>query len=89
MQTTDTSDGPVVAWGITMNNPNESGGRWDVDAYLNGNKTTSGVHGSEPSPYSPHGSILARSGQRFEIRGTHISESGGSYGTVPNECFVP
>jgi hypothetical protein len=40
-QTTDTSDGPVVAWRITMYETQESMGG-DVDAYLNAEKTTSG-----------------------------------------------
>lgn len=84
-----TSDGPTVAWGINMYDPNESGGRWDIDTYINGRKTSSGIHRTEPAPYTPHGSILAESGQRFEVRGTLASQSGRYYHTVPNECFVP
>lgn len=89
VQTTDTSDGPVVAWGITMYDMKESIGQWDVDTYLNGKKTTSGFHRTTTTPYIPHGSVLARSGQRFNVRATLLSASGHFYTDVPNECSVP
>lgn len=89
VQTTATSRGPRLAWGIKMYDPKESTGRWDVDTYLNGEKTTSGFHRTTTGPYLPHGSLQARSGQRFEVRGTLVSASGNEYHTVPNECFVP
>lgn len=89
IQTTDTSEGPVVAWGITMYDRNESRGRWDVDTYLNGRRTTSGFHRTTTTPYVPHGSVRARSGQRFNIVASLVSASGRSYRSVPNQCFVP
>ncbi len=89
VQTSDTERGPVVSWAITMYDEGESVGRWDVDTYLNGRKTTSGFHRNTSTPYVPHGSILARSGQRFNVEATLLSASGRSYHNVTNECFVP
>lgn len=89
MQTSDTDQGPVVSWAITMYDQGESVGRWDVDTYRNGKKTSSGFHRNTTTPYVPHGSILARSGQRFNVEATLLSASGTSYHNVTNECFVP
>ena len=89
VQTSDTDQGPVVSWAITMYDEGESVGRWDVDTYLNGKKTSSGFHRNTSTPYVPHGSILARAGQRFNVEATLLSASGRSYHNVTNECFVP
>ncbi|KAA2261989.1 hypothetical protein F0L68_14945 [Solihabitans fulvus] len=83
-----TSPNKVVAWGIQMQPPSRSAGRWDVDTYLNNHKTTSGFHRTV-GVYVPHGSIQARSGQVFRVDATLVSVDGNTYHSVPNNCRVP
>jgi hypothetical protein len=84
-----TNSSSYVAWGITMTPPSLSVGRWDVDTWLNGRKTTSGFHRTTTGPYIPHGAIQARRGQRFVVTATLVSANGRTYVNVPNACTVP
>lgn len=86
-----TSSSGVVAWGINMFNPANSAGKWDIDTFVNGRKTTSGFHRTT-GVYIPHGAVNAREarrGARFEVRGTLVGANGTSYTAVPNVCLIP
>lgn len=89
VQTFDSEEGPVVSWGVTMYDRRESIGRWDVDTFLNGKKTSSGFHRTTVVEYIPHGAVLARSGRRFTLEATLLSAEGNPHHSVTNECFVP
>jgi hypothetical protein len=84
-----TNSSSLVAWGITMTPPSLAVGRWDVDTWLNGRKTSSGFHRTLTGPYIPHGSIQARRGQTFVVTATLVSANGRTYVNVPNACTVP
>lgn len=84
-----TNSSSKVAWGITMTPLSLSVGRWDIDTWLNGKKTTSGFHRTTTGPYIPHGSIQARKGQTFVVTATLVSANGRTYRNVPNACTVP
>jgi len=74
-----------LQWGIVMTPPKYSIGRWDVDTYLSGKKTVSGIHRTFKAPYIPHGSLVAPSGKIFHVQAKVV----GPYGTfvnVPNAC---
>lgn len=79
-----------VAWGVTMAPYNLSRGRWDVDTYLSGKKTTSGFHQTTITDYTPHGNVPgARVGQTFKVVAKLVSAvNGRTYYSVTNECRV-
>lgn len=84
-----TNNAHRIQWGITMYDSQDSVGRWDVDTYLNGRKTTSGFHRTTTGPYIPHGSLDARQGQRFHVEAHLQSANGETHHSVTNECIVP
>lgn len=74
-----------LQWGIVMTPPSNSVGKWDVDTYLNGQKTTSGFHRDAPNGYLPHGSLAVPSNQVFHVQAKVVGPS-GTFVNMPNGC---
>lgn len=89
--TVQTSSNRTVAWGVNMYNPKDSAGKWDLDTFQNGKKTTSGFH-RVTGPYIPHGAVSpkeSRRGARFHVEATVITADGRTIRSAPNECTIP
>ena len=74
-----------LQWGIVMTPLKYSIGKWDVDTYLSGRKTTSGFHRRVTTGYIPHGSLAVPANKIFHVQARVV----GPYGTfvnVPNAC---
>lgn len=89
--TVQTSPSRTVAWGVNMYNPADSAGKWDIDTFQNGKKTTSGFH-RVTGAYIPHGALNpkeARRGARFHVEATLAAADGKVFHSVPNDCIIP
>lgn len=74
-----------LQWGIVMTPLKYSIGKWNVNTYLSGKKTTSGFHRTVTKGYIPHGSLAVPANKVFHVQ----AEVVGPYGTfvnVPNAC---
>ena len=60
-------------------------GKWNVNTYLSGKKTTSGFHRTVKVGYIPHGSLSVNSGKIFHVMATVVGKH-GTITNVPNAC---
>jgi hypothetical protein len=74
-----------LQWGIVMTPPKLSIGRWDVNTYLSGRKTTSGFHRTVTAPYIPHGSLAVPAGKIFHVQAKVVGPN-GTFVNLPNAC---
>jgi hypothetical protein len=74
-----------LQWGIVMTPPAFSVGRWDVNTYLSGRKTSSGFHRTTTGPYIPHSSLAVPANKVFHVQATVVTRF-GTFVNVPNAC---
>jgi hypothetical protein len=74
-----------LQWGIVMTPLSLSVGRWDVDTYLSGRKTSSGFHRTVHTPYIPHGSLAVPANKIFHVQAKLVGPH-GTFVSVPNAC---
>ncbi len=74
-----------LQWGVVMTPLKYSIGKWDVDTYLSGRKTTSGFHRRVTKGYIPHGSLAVPANKIFHVQAKVVGPS-GTFVNVPNAC---
>jgi hypothetical protein len=74
-----------LQWGIVMTPLSLSVGRWDVNTYLSGRKTSSGFHRTVTTPYIPHGSLAVPANKIFHVQAKLVGPH-GTFVSVPNAC---
>lgn len=74
-----------LQWGIVMTPLADSIGKWDVNTYLSGKKTTSGFHRSVTVGYIPHGSLAVPANKIFHVQAEVVGPH-GTAASVPNAC---
>lgn len=79
-----------VDWAVVMEPPAASVGRWDIDAYLSGKKTTSGFHRTTTGIYTPHGVVPnPKSGLLFSVQGQVSDGFLTTYVVNSTPCRIP
>jgi len=74
-----------LQWGIVMTPLENSIGKWDVDTYLSGKKTTSGFHRTVTVGYIPHGSLAVPANKVFHVQAEVVGPH-GTAASAPNAC---
>lgn len=74
-----------LQWGIVMTPLKYSIGKWAVDTYLSGKKTTSGFHRTVTKGYIPHGSLAVPANKVFHVQAKVVGPN-GTFVNVPNAC---
>jgi len=74
-----------LQWGIVMTPLKLSIGKWDVNTYLSGRKTTSGFHRTVTKGYIPHSSLDVRANRVFHVQAKVVGPN-GTFVNVPNAC---
>lgn len=74
-----------LQWGIVMTPLTDSIGKWSVDTFLSGRKTTSGFHRTVTKGYIPHGSLSVPANKVFHVQAKVVGPH-GTFVNVPNAC---